>query len=582
MQVFGVLTSLLALLVQLPGSAKTQLTGVQTIALPANTPGDALGLAELGTAEAVERLCARNITSVQYATALLQRGHLWECLNAFSEVDVERVLTEAQAVDDRAAAGRDVGPLCGLSIVVKDLYDVANYTTAAGTPSLTGNVPQNNSVLIDKFLAANGVVLGKTRMHELAYGVTSINPFFGPVLNPYNNTCHTGGSSGGTAALIAARATSAGFCSDTGGSCRIPGAMCGTAGFRPTSGCYDAGDGIVPLVPSRDTPGMMARSVEDIILMNSVLSSCNTSIPAVSLSGLRVGFATNWWSQVADESNSAYEQAFTALQEAGVELVDVDFSSVQSFSDQLFPDVSGYTFEMPGAISKYLYRHKSDLSFYTLAEEIASPTVYSTVQGIVEKPAEVYPTLQDYINIFSTYRPQLTAMYNAKYDEAEVDIIMTPMTSVPATPISATEPYTSFKGRYLLNRDLLRVTSVIEPEIGAPGLNIPIGLGETSLPVGLQIQARSGYDNLLLAVGEAMQDVLPQMPPPPAPLCTGCSPQALTQQVTYSGTGPLQNGQTTSAYTLSFEGACPIKSMMQTVLASSAVQDNVNSVVTFD
>ncbi|KAK9849931.1 hypothetical protein WJX84_011846 [Apatococcus fuscideae] len=451
MQVFGVLTSLLALLVQLPGSAKTQLTGVQTIALPANTPGDALGLAELGTAEAVERLCARNITSVQYATALLQRGHLWECLNAFSEVDVERVLTEAQAVDDRAAAGRDVGPLCGLSIVVKDLYDVANYTTAAGTPSLTGNVPQNNSVLIDKFLAANGVVLGKTRMHELAYGVTSINPFFGPVLNPYNNTCHTGGSSGGTAALIAARATSAGFCSDTGGSCRIPGAMCGTAGFRPTSGCYDAGDGIVPLVPSRDTPGMMARS-----------------------------------------SNSAYEQAFTALQEAGVELVDVDFSSVQSFSDQLFPDVSGYTFEMPGAISKYLYRHKSDLSFYTLAEEIASPTVYSTVQGIVEKPAEVYPTLQDYINIFSTYRPQLTAMYNAKYDEAEVDIIMTPMTSVPATPISATEPYTSFKGRYLLNRDLLRVTSVIEPEIGAPGLNIPIGLGETSLPVGLQIQARSG------------------------------------------------------------------------------------------
>ncbi|KAK9838245.1 hypothetical protein WJX84_005685 [Apatococcus fuscideae] len=504
----------------LGGRASAQLRGVQQVSLPAGTPQDSLGLAD--------------------------------------------VLQEAQAVDDKAAAGIDTSPLCGLAIVVKDLYDVANYTTAAGTPSLTGNVPQNNSVIIDKFLAANGVVLAKTRMHELAYGVTSINPYFGPVLNPYNNTCHTGGSSGGTAALIAARATSAGFCSDTGGSCRIPGAMCGTAGFRPTYGCYDAGDGIVPLVASRDTPGMMARTVEDIILMNSVLSTCNTSIPAVNLTGLRVGYATNWWAQVADESNSTYEDALAALQDAGVQLVDVDFSGVQDYSTQYNPDITGYTFEMGGAVSKYLWRHNSDLSFYSLAADIASPTVYSTVQtSIIEKAAEAYPTTQDYINIISTYRPALTAMYNAVYEDNNLDIIVTPMTSIPTTPISATEPYTLFKGQYLANRDLLRVTSIIEPEIGAPGLNIPVGLGDTNLPVGLQIQARAGYDNLLLAVGEAMQEVLPEMPPPPPPSCTGCNPQALTQKVTYSGSGPLQNGQTTSAYTLVFEGTCQIKSMMQ-------------------
>lgn len=97
-----------------------------------------------------------------------------------------------------------------------------------------------------------------------------------------------------------------------------------------------------------------------------------------------------------------------------------------------------------------------------------------------------------YLCVVPADRPQLTAMYSALYDQAGVDIIMTPMTAIPTTPISATEPYTLFKGQYLLNRQLLRVTSVVEPEIGAPGLNLPVGLGDTQLPVGLQIQARPG------------------------------------------------------------------------------------------
>ncbi|KAK9859869.1 hypothetical protein WJX84_001886, partial [Apatococcus fuscideae] len=185
-------------------------------------------LHDLTAKEAKELLCSKRLTAVEYNTALLERVNGVACLNTFASLDTEKVLKEAAEVDAKAARGESTQPLCGLGFVLKDNVDYTEYPTQAGTPALKGNIPLRNNPMVTRLREAHGVVLGKTRMHELAYGITTINPDNGTVLNPYNNLMHSGGSSGGTAAIIAARGVSAGFCSDTGGSCRIPASMTGT------------------------------------------------------------------------------------------------------------------------------------------------------------------------------------------------------------------------------------------------------------------------------------------------------------------------------------------------------------------
>eukprot|EP00891_Asterochloris_glomerata_P000681 jgi/Astpho2/681/Aster-x0031 len=369
------------------------------------------------------------------------------------------------------AAGEDVGPLCGLGVVVKDLFDVAGYSTVAGTPALIDNRPQNSSIIIDRFRAAGGVILVKTRMHELAYGITSINPFFGPVSNPYNTTMHTGGSSGGTAALVAARAAPAGFCSDTGGSCRIPGSMTGTVGFRPskpnTGACWDAGAGILPLSSTRDTPGIITRSVADVILFNEILSACNTRAAPVEVEGLRLGYPTNFWNDTASETIETFAMAMAALEEAGAELVPFDATMLVTAVNTLAPDIALYSMEMGRELSRYFWSHQQNISFYEVARQIVSPILHSTVQtNIIQKDLDAYPSHQDYINLFQTYRPMLQELYDAMYDQNDVDVIVIPSTVLPSRPIGSTEPYTLYNGRFLNARDLYRKAGYVEAIVG--------------------------------------------------------------------------------------------------------------------
>ncbi|KAK9852856.1 hypothetical protein WJX84_010119, partial [Apatococcus fuscideae] len=162
-------------------------------------------LQDLTATQARELLCSREVSSVDYNTALLERVNHVSCLNTFASLDIDKVLKEAAAVDAKAARGESIEPLCGLGFAVKDNIDYTEYPTKAGSPALADNMPLRNNPLVTRLLQANGVVLGKTNMHELAYGITTINPDNGTVLNPYNNLMHSGGSSGGTAAIVAAR-----------------------------------------------------------------------------------------------------------------------------------------------------------------------------------------------------------------------------------------------------------------------------------------------------------------------------------------------------------------------------------------
>lgn len=205
---------------------------------PAYSQGRFIGsLPELTASEAIALMERSRLTSEEYVGALLERADRLQSLNVFISRDTAAV-EDAARLADRRRARFFRGRLNGLPIVVKDNIDSAALPTTAGTPGLRQNRPARNAAVLQRLLNAGAILMGKTNMHELAFGATNNNPAFGAVHNPYDQTKIPGGSSGGTAAAIAARIAPAGLGTDTAGSVRVPAALSGTVGFRPSAGRY--------------------------------------------------------------------------------------------------------------------------------------------------------------------------------------------------------------------------------------------------------------------------------------------------------------------------------------------------------
>ncbi|KAK9846049.1 hypothetical protein WJX84_006589 [Apatococcus fuscideae] len=235
--------------------------------------------------------------------------------------------------------------------------------------------PQTSAPLVDAYRSANGIILGKTRMHELSAGATSISPTtanFTAVLNPYNVTHHPGGSSGGSAAGVAARLAPWALCEDTGGSCRLPASASGVLGFRPTLGCYNHGDGLVPASFTRDTVGAAARGMEDLILLDSIVRdsdamtrangallppgvSCQANVDrGLSFAGMRIGLPMGFWASLDPAIIDVLENATDHMSRAGAEMVPLNLSSVISYgNDHYGGALSGLNyFETPRELSR--------------------------------------------------------------------------------------------------------------------------------------------------------------------------------------------------------------------------------------
>ena len=193
-------------------------------------------LLDLTATDALLLLRNGDLSAERYARALLDQCDKHRDLNAFIFFDGARVIDDAIAADKRRKSGKVLGPLHGLPVPIKDNIDTENAPTSAGTPALRTHRPKANAPVAQSLFSAGAILLGKTNMHELAYGITSNNADFGPVRNPYNSSLIPGGSSGGTGVAIAARMCAAGLGTDTGGSVRIPAALCGIVGLRPTVG----------------------------------------------------------------------------------------------------------------------------------------------------------------------------------------------------------------------------------------------------------------------------------------------------------------------------------------------------------
>src|SRR6185369_16148616 len=250
--------------------------------------------------------------------------------DALISIDREGALAQARKVDEMRAANATLPVLAGLPIVVKDNINTRDLPTTGGTAALRGVRPTANAPTLQKLIDAGAIVIAKANLHELAFGITSTNltSFAGPVKNPYDRSRIPGGSSGGTAAAIAARIVPAGLGTDAGGSTRIPAALCGIVGLRPSVGNggadrrYD-GAGVVPISHTRDTVGPMGRTVGDVALLDAIITTEPPIFAAASLSGLRIGIPALFWAGLDPQVAEVMSQARARLTSAGVTFVEV-------------------------------------------------------------------------------------------------------------------------------------------------------------------------------------------------------------------------------------------------------------------
>src|SRR5260370_18991095 len=295
--------------------------GARTESDSVKAPTDA-DLCNLSAVEAVAHMSKGALTSERYAQALLARCQSAHALNAFITLDPALVLEAARASDDERHAGAKPGPLFGLPIPVKDSVNTKEYPTTGGTPALRHFRPTEDAPVVATLRGAGALVLGKTNLHELSYGWPSNNQAFGAVRNPYDQSRIPGGSSGGTAAAVAARLAPLGVAEDTEGSIRVPAALCGIAGFRPTTGRYST-RGCVPISPLFDQVGPHARNVADLALFDSVVADDWHPLEAARLDGLRLGVVRDYWfADLAPEVERLTELALAKLKAAGAQIAE--------------------------------------------------------------------------------------------------------------------------------------------------------------------------------------------------------------------------------------------------------------------
>lgn len=253
-------------------------------------------------------------------------------LNVCTYIDEERALERAEELDSIVESGRSPGPLAGVPIALKDLIDHAGRTTTCGS-GFYRDEPENTAEVVLRLEAAGAVIVSRTVLHEFAYGFSSENEWTGPVRNPLDPELSCGGSSGGSAAAVAAEQVPIGIGTDTGGSVRVPAAMCGIFGLKVTHGRIPL-SGVFPLAPSIDTVGPLARSVGDLTLAYAAMAGYHrddpwsSPVPVVSpsstrpdLRGIRIGIPVPWVdSPASEEVAAAFADAITAIRGLGAEV----------------------------------------------------------------------------------------------------------------------------------------------------------------------------------------------------------------------------------------------------------------------
>ena len=467
-----------------------------------------LALAELGAAEAAAAIRAGDISAQSLVDALLDRCTRAASLNAFISLDPDAVRAAARSADQQRQRGERLGPLHGVPIALKDNFDTADFTTTAGTPALAAHRPTRNAAVVQRLLDAGALILGKANMQELAFGPTSNNAAFGPVRNPYDRSRIPGGSSGGTAALVAARLAPAGLGTDTGGSVRVPASLSGVVGFRPTTLRWPQ-DGIVPISHTRDTAAPIARCVADCALLDGIVTGGPTSLAPINLEGLRLGVPRgHFWDDLDAEVEAILADALARLAAAGVVLVEGDMADVAALDAAAGFPVALYEFVTD--LDRYLAGHATGLDFAGVAAQVKSPAVKKVVDALLG-PDAVSEAV--YREALIKHRPALQDAYRRYFAERGVAAMVFPTTPLPAAKVGEDDTV-------LLNGKAVPTLATYIRNLGPgsaagiPGLSLPAGMTSAGLPIGIAIDGPQGADQQLLTICLAIEPALPRLPAP--------------------------------------------------------------------
>lgn len=467
---------------------------------------------QLTLTQAVADLRAGKITSTALTTEALARATANADLNAFVTLDEAGALKAAAAFD--ANDNKDK-PLGGVPIVIKDNIEVAGLPCSAGTPALKNYVPRADAPVVAKLRAAGAVIIGKTSMHELAFGISGYNTAFKTgakfgVRNAYDRALIAGGSSSGTGAAIGARIVAGGLGTDTGGSVRVPAALNGCASLRPTVGRYPQA-GIAPISHTRDTAGPMAATAADVALLDRVIAG-GDAVQAADLRLVRIGIVKTMLSNLDADTDAAFQAALTKMKTQGITIVEIEMPHLAELNVQVGFPVALY--EAYDDMVAYLAHSGTGITIDALAREIASPDVKGTYDGLVIPRKLPGPdnTLVDAEPIYDaairSARPALQALYGKTFADNRLDAIAFPTT--PRIAIASNPDSSSLE-----NFALFIQNTDPGSNAGIPGIQIPIALGARSkLPIGLELDGPAGSDRGLLAIGMALDAVFERLPPP--------------------------------------------------------------------
>jgi aspartyl-tRNA(Asn)/glutamyl-tRNA(Gln) amidotransferase subunit A len=407
-------------------------------------------------------------------------------LNAFITVLAASALAQARALDAEIAAGSCRGPLHGVPISLKDLIDQAGVPTTAASRVREGHVAGADAVVTARLRDAGAVLIGKTNLHEFAFGTTSDDTAFGAVRNPHDPSRSPGGSSGGSAVGIVTGMSVASVGTDTGGSIRIPAAACGTVGLKPAWGEVPCG-GVVPLCETLDHVGPMARSVADAWLLYLVLRGTPTAarwpLPAPRpVTGLRLGVLRGYFHDVLDdEVRARFAASLAWLRQAGAQVVDVSIPHAA------------------GAPPVYLHTSLPEAAAYHAGSLAAAPERYTRNVRLRLEMGR-YVLAEDYVRA-RTARAVLRAEADAALEGC--DALVLPTLPIPAPHVGVASVEVAGT-RQPVRAMMLRLTQLFNLT-GHPAISLPMGETGGGLPCGFQMVGRIGDTEGLLAAAAACE-----------------------------------------------------------------------------